>query len=214
MYNNNQQHQPIRHSLPTVIVQDPRTGKTVQWRMHQPVMIWSQSARQWCPGEISHITQDADGYCLDVRYWAKPQLPKAKYLAPLSECLRPINGNFVCRNEWSSGCKVECFSNSQKRWYKATVVDVIRYPDDKEDWLKIQWSLDLSSSSNPHTPTSPNSNTPQIMSKEVGRSSIWIRHRYHSLKNQSVSFFFFVFFFNCLHRRLYMTDAKIYSRQI
>ena len=192
------QSQQLKHSLPQITVTDPRSGRSLKWRMSQPVKIWSQSASKWCPGEISYITQDADGYCLDVRYWAKPQLPKAKYLAPLSECLRPISTNYICRDEWSSGSKVECFSNSQKRWYKATVVDVIRYPDDKEDWLKIQWSLDVSSANNNHskqqstgpnsTPSSQNSNTPQIMSKEVGRSSIWIRHRYPSFKNESVEF--------------------------
>ena len=155
--------------------------------MSQPVSIWSQGAQKWCPGEISMITKDADGYCLDVRYWAKPQLPKAKYLAPLSECLRPLRTSFITRNEWKSGSKVECFSNSQKKWYKATVVEVIRYPDDKEDWLKIQWSLDTgtaAASGNTSTTatatataTAATANTttdaPQIMSKEVGRSSIY-----------------------------------------
>ncbi len=38
------------------------------------------------------------------------------------------------------------------------------------------------------TPNSTNSNTPQIMSKDVGRSSIWIRHRYPSFKNSSVNY--------------------------
>eukprot|EP01083_Nonionella_stella_P017828 49945_1 len=182
-----QQHVPphqIKHSLPTITIKHPQTGDLVTWRMSQPVKIWSQSAHKWCPGEISYITQDADGYCLDVRYWARPQLPKAKYLAPLSECLCPISSEFVCRTDWASGSKVECFSNSQKRWYKATVVDVIRYPDDKEDWLKIQWSLDITPPSNVNsTPSSNTPNAPQIMSKEVGRSSIWIRHRYPSMKH-------------------------------
>ena len=136
-----------QQSLRTISIQDKRNDKSVRWSMSQPVSIWSQSAKKWCPGEISMITQDADGYCLDVRYWAKPQLPKAKYLAPLSECLRPLSSTYVTREQWKQGSKVECFSNSQKRWYKATVVDVIRYPDDKEDWLKIQWSLDVSSAS-------------------------------------------------------------------
>ena len=191
------QQQVVKHSLPLINVHDSRTAKSIKWRMSQPVKIWSQSANKWCPGEISYITQDADGYCLDVRYWAKPQLPKAKYLAPLSECLRPISTNYTCRDEWTSGSKVECFSNSQKRWYKATVVDVIRYPDDKEDWLKIQWSLDLSNSkhSGAVSPQSPNSNTPQIMSKEVGRSSIWIRHRYPSFKHEAVYLYFIYYLY-------------------
>eukprot|EP01084_Bolivina_argentea_P130666 230663_1 len=117
------QQQQIKHSLPIITVTDPHTGHTVTWRMSQPVQIWSVGINKWCPGEISYITQDEDGYCLDVRYWAKPQQPKAKYLAPLSDCLRPISLDFTCRNEWTSGSKIECFSNSQKRWYKATVVD-------------------------------------------------------------------------------------------
>ena len=179
----NQAGQPqAKHTLPSITIQNPKTGRTIKWKHSQPVKIWSQSASKWCPGEISYITEDADGYCLDVRYWATPQLPKAKYLAPDSSCLRSINLHYQCRDEWGNGSKVECFSNSQKRWYKATVVEVIRYKDDKEDWLKIQWSLDTSSD----TPSSSASNQPQIMSKEVGRSSIWIRHRYPSFKNQSV----------------------------
>jgi len=162
-----------------------------KWSLSQPVAIWSQSASRWCPGEVTHITQDDDGYCLDVRYWATPQRPKAKYLAASSENLRPLHTPYSLRSDWRTGSKVECFSNSQKRWYKATVVEVIRHAEDKEDWLKIQWSLDLSpsiansavssaaDSPQMHCPAS----SPQIMHKQVPRSSIWIRHRYPLMQN-------------------------------
>jgi len=155
-------HKPVSHTSITVGSQ--------QWSLSQPVAIWSQSASRWCPGEIAYIAQDADGYYLQLEYATtpQPQLPNHKWLAFPSECLRPIRGSHCPRSDWRRGSKVECFSFSQNRWCKATVVKVIRDADDKEDLLKVKWSLDADSS--------------QTMYKEVGRGSIWIRPRYPPMK--------------------------------
>eukprot|EP01084_Bolivina_argentea_P259358 437607_1 len=121
-----------------ITVKNPHTGKTITWRKSDPVKVWSNSSNKWCPGEILNIVQDADGYCLDIYYWLNSQ-PKAKYLEPLTNTLRPISSDFTHRNEWTSGSKVECFSNSQKLWHEATVADIKKYPDVKEDFIKVQW---------------------------------------------------------------------------
>eukprot|EP01083_Nonionella_stella_P078232 213970_1 len=171
--------QPKKDSLPTVTIEHPQTGDSVTWRRTQPVKVWSQSVHKWCPGEIADITLDSDGYCLDVRYWAQPQAPKAKYLDALSDCLRPISSDFVCRSDWAKESKVEIFSNSQKQWFKATVVD--DNVDKTVNWIKVQWRLDKGKSS----PSSSIPNAPEVFSKEVARDSIWIRHRYPSMKHDA-----------------------------
>ena len=171
----------LKHSLQRIKIHDQQRDKTIKWRMSQPVEIWSHSTMKWCPAEIFYITQNANGYTLDVRYWEKPRSleTKATYLEPLSKYIRPISTQYPSRDEWKSGSKVECFSHSQNRWYNAIVTDVKRYINDKEDWLSIEWSTN-------------NDGNHQIMSKPVVRSATWIRHRYPSSQIDSVRIMYFV----------------------
>lgn len=202
------------------------SNKTLEWRKGQGIKVWSQSSKIWCAGEICAISRDQEGYCLDVRYWATAHVPKAKFLGPSSSSIQPIylsksrrnsnqnqsntNSNqktidYSVRSSWKTNSKVECFSNSHKKWFNATVVSQVRYTHDNEDWLKIQWNVNnrstidklksqikkLKKENNIEKVRSLEdtlNDTPlqQVMSKEVGRSSIWIRHRYSNLSKEKV----------------------------
>ncbi|ETO23488.1 hypothetical protein RFI_13691 [Reticulomyxa filosa] len=84
------------------------------------------------------------------------------------------------RSNWTIGTSVECWSNTHKHWFPAEIIGVRAHTPDgsnnQEEWLTLQWRVD-------------NNGQSQVMSKEVGRNSIWVRYRYPDLEDELVTSF-------------------------
>lgn len=227
------------NSYSRLVFRNMRTNISQEWRKGQAIKVWSRSLNKWCPGEIYAIDRDQEGYFLYVRYWATPHVPKDKYLGPTSSSIQPLylsrnrrnrnqhhckkrnvnDGdksdvktiNYNLRNSWKANSKVECFSNTHKKWFNAIVITQVKYVNDCEDYLKVKWTVNnrskierlkteikqlkknhdgklppLENSSNGDIPRTlqdvlQNTQLHELMSKEVCRDSVLIRHRYPNM---------------------------------
>jgi hypothetical protein len=149
------------------------------------VTVYSVSAKKWLPGEIAAIESvddsehgsDGEGgddspqrkRYVNVRYW-KVQSHRAKRVPASSRDLRLIDA--PNRFDWDEGTILECWSNTNRRWFSARVTAIRREDDGYNSdgeldpnriWLELHWEIETKKGDI------------KRLSKEFTLSSYWLR---------------------------------------